>query len=88
MKFVRNVLITNGIQNGCNSRDSLAWFRYGYRNRIAAHEFAQIYPIPITIQDDSEIKRWIKRQRGEWIREDAGEAEAKALKSVRTILNS
>ncbi len=76
------------IRNGCNSRDSLAWFRYGYRNRIAAHEFAQLYPIPIAIQDDSELKRWIKRQLGEWIREDASEAEAEALQSVRTILNS
>lgn len=76
------------IRNGCNSRDSLAWFRYGYRNRIAAHEFAQIYPIPMAIQDDSELKRWIKRQLTEWIREDASEAEAEALQSVRTILNS
>lgn len=76
------------IRNGCNSRDSLAWFRYGYRNRIAAHEFAQIYPIPMAIQDDSELKRWIKRQLREWIREDASEAEAEALQSVRTILNS
>ncbi|MDR4504432.1 MAG: DEAD/DEAH box helicase [Candidatus Scalindua sp.] len=76
------------IRNGCNSRDSLAWFRYGYRNRIAAHEFARIYPIPIAIQDDSELKRWINRQLSEWIREDAGEAEAEVLQSVRTILNS
>ena len=76
------------IRNGCNSRDSLAWFRFGYRNRIAAHEFAQIYPIPIAIQNDSELKRWIKGQLGEWIREDAGETEAEVLRRVRTILTS
>ncbi len=76
------------IRNGCNSRDSLAWFRYGYRNRIVAHEFAQIYPIPMTIQDDNELKSWVKRQLRKWISEDTGEAEVDALRSVRTILNS
>jgi hypothetical protein len=76
------------IRNGCNSRDSLAWFRYGYRNRIVAHEFAQIYPVPMTIQDDSELKRWIKRQREGWIRENASEADTEALRCVRKILNS
>ena len=76
------------IRNGCNSRDSLAWFRYGYRNRIAAHELAQLYPVPTEIEDDIELKRWIKRQLGEWIRDDASETEVEALRNVRAILNS
>src|SRR6185369_1801185 len=38
------------IRNGCSSPGALAWFRHGYRNRIAAREFAQLYPIPAEIQ--------------------------------------
>ena len=76
------------IRNGCSSRDSLAWFRYGYRNRVAAHEFTRIYPIPVTIQDDAELNRWVTLRRREWLIGDASEAEHEILRCVRAILNS
>lgn len=75
------------IRNGCCSRDSLAWFRYGYRNRIAAHEFAREYPIPAEILNDADIKTWVTAQRSLWLNEDPTEIESDALRSVWTILN-
>lgn len=76
------------IRNGCCSRDSLAWFRHGYRNRIAAHEFAQAFPIPEEIQDDSEIKQWVTRKRREWLNGEVDEEESMALQSVRLIIST
>jgi len=76
------------IRNGCFNRDSWDWFKYGYRNRMAAHEFALKFPIPEAIRDDSDIKRWIKVRRKEWLRGDVVETEADALKSVRLIIKS
>ena len=76
------------IRNGCSSRDSFAWFRYGYRNRIAAHEFARTYPIPDEIQDESEIKQWVTEKRRLWLSIDTTVTEPAILNSVRIIINS
>ncbi len=81
-------LLPLAIRNGCNGRDSLAWFRYGYRNRIAAHDFAQLYPIPPEIQDDSDIRIWVTARRRTWLDRDPLEIESVALRSVWTIMNS
>ncbi len=75
------------IRNGCCNRDSLAWFRYGYRNRIVAHEFARIFPIPEEIQEDSEVKLWVKRCRKEWLNEEANGEDPLVLRSVRIIIS-
>ncbi len=74
------------IRNGCCNRDSLAWFRYGYRNRVAAHAFARTFPIPEEIQDDSEVKLWVKRRRREWLNEEVNEEDFSVLRSVRIII--
>jgi len=76
------------IRNGCNNRDSLAWFRYGYRNRIAAHEFARTYPLPIEVQEDSQIKTWITAIRRFWLNENPDEITSNALRNVWTIMNT
>lgn len=76
------------IRNGCNSRDSLAWFRYGYRNRIAAHEFSQLYPVPPELQDDRDLKVWTSNQKTQWLNQDIDQIESVALRSVWTIMHS
>jgi len=76
------------IRNGCNGRDSLAWFRHGYRNRIAAHEFARSIPIPAEIQDDGDIKTWVIARRTAWLNDDTSDIESIALRSVWDIMNT
>ena len=74
------------IRNGCCSRDSLAWFRYGYRNRIAAHEFALTFPIPEEIKDDNEVKIWVTQRRKEWLDVEVTDQEPIVLRSIRAIM--
>lgn len=74
------------IRNGCRSRDSWAWFRYGYRNRMVAHEFAARFPIPGTTKDDGDVESWIRQRRKEWLEGDITESDAEVLKHVRLIL--
>jgi len=81
-------LLPLAIRNGCNGRDSLAWFRYGYRNRVAAHEFAQMYPIPPEIKNDNDIRAWITTQQRAWLDGDLFEIESVPLRSVWIIMNS
>jgi len=81
-------LLPLSIRNGCSDRDSLAWLRYGYRNRMAAHEFARQFPIPPEIQDDRDVKVWVTEKRTVWLREDHSDNESVILRSVWHIMNS
>lgn len=76
------------IRNGCCDRNSLAWFRYGYRNRVAAHEFSRQFPIPADIQDESRVMAWVTQQRRDWLREDSTEHESMVLQYVRSVIAS
>lgn len=81
-------LLPLAIRNGCNGRDSLSWFRYGYRNRMAAHDFAQVYPIPSEIRDESDVREWVTKRRRAWLNDDSPYIQSMALRSVWIILNS
>jgi hypothetical protein len=73
------------IRNGCNNRESLAWFRYGYRNRVIAHEFARIYPVPAEIQDEARIRGWIANVKRNWLNASPEENESLVLSSARVM---
>lgn len=73
------------IRNGCNNRESLAWFRYGYRNRMIAHEFARIYPVPAEIQDEASIRDWIANVKRNWLNAIPEENESLVLRSARVM---
>jgi len=55
------------IRNGCDSLDSLAWFRFGYHQRICAHALAKELPIPPFIYGDTARSEWVRRVRSMWL---------------------
>lgn len=61
------------IRNGCNSLGTLSWFRFGYRERVCAHSFESVFPVPITETNDTERARWVDATRRDWL---AGKLEA------------
>lgn len=54
------------MRNGCNDRSSLSWFRFGYRNRMAAHAFSKRYPVPTHLTSDQEVKKWVDAKFSLW----------------------
>jgi hypothetical protein len=56
------------IRNGCNSLDSLAWFRFGIRQRISAHTLNSLYPLPSDLSNDSQRANWVRAKRSEWLK--------------------
>jgi hypothetical protein len=76
------------IRNGCNSRSSLGWFRFGYRNRFAAHAFSSAFPVPDEIIEDDDICRWVNATRRDWLRSAPTPNEDATLAAVRAILTA
>lgn len=82
-------LLPLSIRNGCCDRSSLGWFRFGYRNRLAAHAFSRILPVPENITEDVEIRNWVRERRKYWLKnEDEYSEEPAVLGCVRIILSS
>lgn len=75
------------LRSGCGSMDALAWYRFGYRQRRAAHVLAKLFPVPEEIATDTERANWIRESRSESL---LGETDLSLidplLESVRTIL--
>lgn len=42
------------VRFGCNSLETLAWFRFGFRQRVSAHTLARAFPLPIDAANDSQ----------------------------------
>lgn len=55
------------IRFGCNSLDTLAWFRFGFRNRMSAHAFAQALPLPGGITNDTLRASEVRSLRSRWL---------------------
>jgi hypothetical protein len=47
------------IKYGCDTRDSLAWFRFGIRLRRAAHLLARVYPLPSIAATDADQRTFV-----------------------------
>jgi hypothetical protein len=58
---------------GCGSLDSLSWFRFGYRQRAAAHTLARVFPLPPDVTSDSDRAQWVRGTLAQWL---AGQLEA------------
>jgi len=73
------------LRHGCNSEGTLAWFRYGYRQRVAAHALAGEFPLQ-AITDDNTLQDEVRVKRQEWLaRESAGEGPV--LRASRIALD-
>jgi hypothetical protein len=55
------------IRNGCDSLNTLTWFRFGYRQRVCAHRLAANFPIPSEITNESERANWTREVRRGWL---------------------
>jgi hypothetical protein len=55
------------IRNGCDSLGSLAWYRFGLRERLCAHAFEQAFPVPPDMRNDSERAQWVIANRRDWL---------------------
>jgi hypothetical protein len=74
------------IRAGCDSLDSLGWFRFGYRQRVCAHALANAFPVPPDIIGDSERARWIRSMRRLWLSGAVPGADQGLLASARTVV--
>jgi hypothetical protein len=57
------------IKYGCDSPQTLAWYRFGLRLRRAAHLLNEAFPVGPTIQDDNELSDTVRRFRRDWLQE-------------------
>jgi hypothetical protein len=55
------------IRNGCDSLGSLAWYRFGYRQRVCAHALEAAFPVPAELKNDEERMLWVMRTRRQWL---------------------
>lgn len=74
------------IRNGCNTLDTLAWFRFGYRERVAAHAFARVLPLPPAVNTDTERAAWVRTARRDWLSHRIEVQPDPILENVRTVL--
>jgi hypothetical protein len=55
------------IKYGCDSPQTLAWYRFGIRFRRAAHLLAQAFPVDGAIQDDSALRDAVQKLKSGWL---------------------
>lgn len=55
------------IRNGCDSVNTLAWYRFGYRQRMSAHRLAATFQVPPEIVNDGERTTWVRNTRRSWL---------------------
>jgi replicative superfamily II helicase len=76
------------IKNGCNSLETLAWFRFGIRQRVSAHTLQKVLPIPDFIQNDSDRLIWVRDTRRLWLGNNINLEENELLKSIQLIIKN
>lgn len=51
------------IRHGCDSLGGLAWYRFGYRERVCAHALQGNFPLPSELTSDSDRAKWVQQTR-------------------------
>jgi hypothetical protein len=74
------------IRYGCDSLDSLGWFRFGYRQRMCAHVLARAFPVPSHINGDAERAAWIRSTRRLWLTGAFPNLDQGLLAHARTVV--
>jgi hypothetical protein len=74
------------IRNGCDSLGTLTWYRVGYRERIAAHEFEKNFPVPSDLTVEHERVAWVLETRRRWISGEILPADDNVLQHVRVVM--
>ena len=55
------------VRFGCNSVQTLAWFRFGFRQRVSAHALATAFPLPATVGNDAERATEVRQLGKRWL---------------------
>lgn len=55
------------VRFGCNSVETLAWYRFGFRQRISAHALAAALPLPVDAVSDSQRATEVRKMRSRWL---------------------
>lgn len=71
------------VRNGCSDLDTLAWFRFGFRQRMCAHAFARQFPRAANAALGR--RKFVEGARREWLRSEQDEAD-ELLQHARTII--
>jgi hypothetical protein len=58
------------IKYGCDSPQTLAWYRFGLRLRRPAHLLSEAFPIDPTVQDDNVLSEIVRDLRWRWLNEE------------------
>jgi hypothetical protein len=74
------------IRYGCDSLDSLGWFRFGCRQRACAHALARAFPVPSGITGDADRAAWIRSVRRKWLSGAFPELDQGLLACARTVV--
>lgn len=71
------------IKNGCDSLETLAWFRFGIRQRVAAHKLNRSYSLPLELTNDELKANWVREKRLEFL---SSEVNDQLLESIRQVI--
>ena len=78
------------VRCGASGRSSLAWYRFGIRHRVAAQALARSFPLPEELEDETDIRAWVRETRRAWLSEEVGAAElgdAQLARAIRLVAN-
>ena len=72
------------IKYGCDSPETLAWFRFGVRLRRPSRLLSSKFPPP-ELQTDDQLKTWVRGKRSEWLRANWGDDDV-LLKATKVFI--
>jgi hypothetical protein len=75
------------LRHGCDREDVLAWFRYGCRQRMAAHALAVRFPLGEDTDDEEALREAVHAKRREWLAND-DDLEGDTLRAARIVVES
>ncbi|MGC8495085.1 MAG: hypothetical protein ACP5SH_25485, partial [Syntrophobacteraceae bacterium] len=73
------------IKYGCDSSESLAWFRFGIRLRRPSKLLAAQFPPP-PLETDEQLKEWVLWRRRKWLAE--GSADEGIMATIREFITN
>lgn len=73
------------LRYGCDTEDALAWFRYGYRQRVAAHALATRFPLAMVSDDEEALREAVHAKRRAWLADEDNEFE-NTLLAARVVV--
>jgi len=55
------------VRFGCDSLETLAWFRFGFRQRVSAHALAAAFPLSVDAVNDTQRANEVRVFRRHWL---------------------